>query len=361
MTTTAVLNPTLYQRLVSTFKHVRIAHQGENQIRRIVRNLTTNKLEVALVQAGETYKICCPFCSDTRFRCNINYMYGQKNELGQDMKHLAHCFNAGCPLSIHEREAYNQLFDILTANKIKDLSKVSVREGKTIDVDTIRANWPGKVVRIDELPDDHEACVYLRDERHFNVSILAKSYDVHWCFESDKKLCTDRLIIPIYRNKTMVGWQARPAFDIDWSTVNYPKYYTAPGTPKNHILYNLDNARKYKTGIIVEGVTDVWRIGANAVCTLGASLSKAQQDLFVENFKDHSGVLLYDPDLPEKAPKLWSSLLQVTQKLNNRLAGGFCQLCLPSGTDPASFSRSRKELRSYIQQHATVNVEWSKR
>ena len=79
----------------------------------------------------------------------------------------------------------------------------------------------------------------------------------------------------------MVGWQARAAFDCDWKTSKYPKYYTAPGTPRKNILYNFGNAKNYKSIVVTEGVTDVWRIGPQAVCTLGASMSAAQTQLIL--------------------------------------------------------------------------------
>lgn len=357
-----VLNPTLYNRLVATFKKVRVSHPGEMQKRKIIRNLSNSKLEMSFIQTGETYKICCPFCSDTRFRCNINYMYGQRNELGELMYHLAHCFNAGCPLSMHEKQAYAKLRDILTARNIKDLSKAAISEGKALDVDSVRTTWPGKVIRVDKLPDQHLARKYLQEDRDFDCNVIGRFYNVHWCYSSDNALCRDRLIIPIYHQKKMVGWQARPAFDTDWSSVRFPKYYTAPGTPKNHILYNLGNAVKYKTGVIVEGVTDVWRVGPAAVCTLGASFSTAQQELFLSNFRDWSGVLLYDPDIKEKAPKIWQSMFPIVKQLNTQMANGFCSVTLPVGTDPGSLNRTI--LQNYIQEEAAkqkVAVNWSKR
>lgn len=357
-----VLNPTLYKRLLATFKNVKVSHLGETQIRKITRNLSNEKLEMVFIQTGETYKICCPFCSDTRFRCNINYMYGQRNELGELMFHLAHCFNAGCPLSLHEKQAYLKLKDIITARNIKDLSKATIVQGKALDLDKVRTTWPGEVIRVDKLPNNHVARNYLEKDRDFDCDVIGRFYNVHWCYSSDNALCQDRLIIPIYHNKKMVGWQARPAFDTDWSSVRFPKYYTAPGTPKNHILYNLGNAVKYKTGVIVEGVTDVWRVGPNAVCTLGASFSKAQQDLFSANFADYSGILLYDPDIKEKAPKIWQSMFSIVNQLNAKFSGGFCSVTLPVGTDPGSMNRTI--LQNYIKEEAAklkVVASWSKR
>ena len=71
----------------------------------------------------------------------------------------------------------------------------------------------------------------------------------------------------------MRGWQARHVGDLDWKDPKSPpKYYTCPGMKVGQILYNLANAAKYKTGVIVEGVTDVWSFGPMAMCTMGASM-----------------------------------------------------------------------------------------
>ena len=138
-----------------------------------------------------------------------------------------------------------------------------------------------------------------------------------------------------------------------------PKYYTAPGTPRRQILYNLGNAAKYNVGVICEGVTDVWAVGPQAVCTLGATMTQQQQLLFKRHFKDYAGILLYDPDVKDK---IASQTVTLVQTLNKSLKSGFCQVILPDGTDPGSLSRDF--LRDYIEQQAVklgVQIDWKKR
>ena len=159
----------------------------------------------------------------------------------------------------------------------------------------------------------------------------------------------------------MVGWQLRPPYDCDWKLSRVPKYYTAPGTPKSRIFYNLGNAEKYRVGVVMEGVTDVWRLGPQGVCTLGARMSAAQYKLFEKRFKDWSGVLLADADYKEKEPENYAKMVDGAKDLNSRIKGGFAICELPHG-DPGSLDRSF--LRSLIVEQAKeqgVTVSWKRR
>jgi hypothetical protein len=353
-----VLNGTLFRRCKATFHHVKVKNAGEKQIRRMSLDLVTGKPKPVIDHPGEYYAVCCPFCNDTRFRCYINHRYGQDDELGRPQTYLATCFNAGCQLAMRSAAAYQKLEIMLTGHKLYELRKANVAEGHKIDVDAVRMNWPGKVTRIDKLPANHESNVYLAG-RGFDPEVIGRFYNVHWCHESPRFVCENRLIIPIYHKKKMVGWQARAAYDTDWKLSNTPKYYTAPGTPKRQLLYNFGNAQHYQVGIIVEGVTDVWKIGPQAVCTLGATLTDQQQSLFRRGFKDYAGVLLFDPDVKEK---IADKTTIIESNLNSVLNSGFCVVQLPEGTDPGSLSR--EFLRPYITQKASekgVNISWGRR
>lgn len=352
------LNRTLYRRVMATFGNVKIRNQGESQSRGITTDLITGKKKPKISYPGEYYAVCCPFCNDTRFRCYINHMYGRNDELGNQQIHLAYCFNAGCSLCNGERDAYEKLADMLIGHRHYDLRRAEVSAGKEVDVDKIRAEWPGEVVRVDQLKPSHPAVKYLRS-RDFDPVKIGKNYNVHWCASSSRKICEDRLIIPIYHNKKMVGWQARAIYECDWKKSVFPKYYTAPGTPRRNVLYNFDNAKKFKTIVVVEGPTDVWRFGPQAVSTLGAALTTQQQSLISRHFKNLSGVLLFDPDLKDKVMVKTDAAVE---QLSKSLKYGFCKVELPEGSDPGSLER--KFLRSHVREQAKANdvkVSWKRR
>jgi 5S rRNA maturation endonuclease (ribonuclease M5) len=72
-----------------------------------------------------------------------------------------------------------------------------------------------------------------------------------------------------------------------------------------HCLYNVDSVKK--TMIVVEGVTDVWRIGDGAVATLTSNPSK-EQILAILKKKPKKVVVMYDPDAEDKGQRLADQL-----------------------------------------------------
>jgi len=356
----SVLNRMLYRRLKATFKHVRIANAGEKQQRRLATDLVTGKKKPEITHAGEYYRVCCPCCNDTEFKCYVNHMYAKDDEFGRPQTYLVHCFKAGCPLETGESSAYDQVKEMLCGYKIIEFQAAPIRPGKEVDVDAIRATWPGEVIRVDKLPPTHEAVVYL-EGRGYPVERLGRFYNVHWVLSSERFFHEQKICIPVYHQKKMVGWQLRPPYECDWKLSRVPKYYTAPGTPKSKIFYNLGNAEKYRVGVVMEGVTDVWSLGPQGVCTLGARMAPAQFKLFERKFKDWAGILLVDSDYREKEPEAYAKLVAGAEDLNDKLKFGFCTVDLPSG-DPGSLDR--QFLRSFITEEAAkknVTVSWKRR
>jgi|TARA_R110000824_G_scaffold115066_4_gene265996 hypothetical protein len=354
------LNRLLYRRIRATFKHVQIRNRGEKQIRKMTTDLVSGKPKVDISHKGEYYVVCCPCCNDTKFRCYINHVYGKDDELGRPQTHLVHCFNVGCPLESGESTAFEEVKEMLTGYNVVDLRTATVTPGKEVDVDAIRATWPGDVTRVDKLPAGHNAVVYL-ETRGFPVARLGRFYNVHFCNKSDRFFYEGNIVIPIYHRKKMVGWQLRPPYECDWKKSRVPKYYTAPGTPKKHILYNLGNAQNYQVGVIMEGVTDVWGLGPQGVCTLGAKMAASQFKLFERKFKEYAGVLLLDADLSQKEPATYAKLAEAANELSPKLKHGFCSVTLPHG-DPGSLDR--RFLRSFISEEAAkqnVTINWNRR
>ncbi len=87
-----------------------------------------------------------------------------------------------------------------------------------------------------------------------------------------------RIIIPCYFNKSVVNFTA---VDI---TGNKTKYKHCPNNkaiiPMKNLLYNID--RVYQKAIIVEGTTDVWRIGDGTIATMGIQFTTEQIKLLIQ-------------------------------------------------------------------------------
>ena len=92
-----------------------------------------------------------------------------------------------------------------------------------------------------------------------------------------------RIIIPIRINGKLVSYQGR-----DTTNKSQLKYKACKMKDEaihhKNILYGLDHT---KTGrcVVVEGVTDVWRLGPGAVCTFGIKIKTIQKVLLATKFK----------------------------------------------------------------------------
>lgn len=355
------LNPQLYAMLKRRFRHVQVSGAGESMLTsrsvRYVGPLNTPTEGLCVDHPGEYYKVCCPFCSDTRYRLYINHRWGVRDELGNRNLWLAICYNELCINSWERRE---ELWELVTALEGDRLERARIKPGKQVDLTKVKAEWPGPVTRVDRLSHDHDAYRYLVRDRGFDPQILGPFYNVHYCHDSWWFLARNRLIIPLYHKKVMRGWQARWPGELNWDAEDAPpKYWTMPHTPRSQLLYNFANARRHRTGVAVEGPMDVWGFGTPSMATLGDTMTFAQQKQITLAFRDDSFVLLYDPDALKK---------EKTQKLIRRLTGQFAKglavVELP-GRDPGSFGFAGREfLRDYVAAEAQaqrVQVDWSKR
>ncbi len=355
------LNPALYDALKSRFKQVRISNQGIPQVAQYSRRINPRRNRkndcwyLNLIEPGEYYQVCCPYCHDTRFRLYVNHRWGVKDEEGSRNLWMAICYNENCLNSV---ERPQQLYDELTDRTCHVLDNARVLDnGEEFDPSKIVMDWPGPVTRVDKLPENHKAVQYLLS-RNFDPEKIGRFYNVHYCHDSFRWLARDRLIIPVYADKVLKGWQARYVGEINWKQRNAPpKYYTCPGTPRRYVLYNIANAAKWNTGVIVEGPTDVWSFGPMACCTMGATMTPQQRQKFHRLFRKHSAVLLYDADAWDKP-----GTQKIIEAFTRKFDGGFAAIKLPHGRDPGNMDRDY--LREFVEAKARkqgVKVSWSKR
>lgn len=353
------LNPALYRRLKKQCENVVVANRGEAHVQKIIRDIVTGKKKISVVQPGEYYRINCPFCDDTDFKCYVNHRYGTYDELGNEQTHLIHCFKANCPLNNKEPGIYEKAKEKFLGRQLVDLRKAMIHRGTLTTSPGKPCELPQGLIPLEELSEEHQAIRYLRG-RNFDPQYLSEFYGVRWCEDSTNYFCYRRIFIPIYKDGLLISWQARLPFDSEGSA---PKYFFAKSTPKRELLYNLDVARGYRTGVIVEGVTDVWRIGPCGMAIFGSYISDHQKQMVSSNFRDYSAVLLYDGDVVEK-DKADSNvrLHKLIEEFSTNFRKGFCWVKLPIDKDPAMFERDT--LKDYICSEAAkqgVSVDWSKR
>jgi hypothetical protein len=341
-----MLNFPLHKRLETLFGRVRVSSAGQQFDADTM--MVAGKRRLNFRSKGEYYQVCCPFCTDSRFRLYISYMFGQNGSDGKPMRFLAHCFNENC---LSNPQYYAEFVDKLESPLLIPLSEVQVKPGRRIaESDTI-AVWPGECVPLLTLPQEHAAIQYVQ-ARGYDPARLQRVYDVRYCLTSRYSLARDRLVIPVYQNKVLKGWQARYVGELDWKTQKNlpPKYFTMPGMSKSTVVYNLDRSRLFDACVITEGVVDVWGFGDGAVCTFGHSISDRQLELITAAFRRPARpiVLLFDPEA--YAEKHVQNLLHNPRLLAH--SGGFVHVKLPEGTDPGS--TNRKVLRKYVKEQAAL-------
>lgn len=101
-----------------------------------------------------------------------------------------------------------------------------------------------------------------------------------------------RIIAPIYYNNILVSYQGR-----DWTEKSGLKYKACAQENEiidhKNILYGLDYVKGPKC-ILVEGVTDAWRLGHGAVACFGIKTKASQILLLAERFTEVA--IMFDDD-----------------------------------------------------------------
>lgn len=210
----------------------------------------------------------CPFCDDRKF-------HGGFNE-----KNYFHCWKCGSHFYV---EALSLVMNLPRNEVIKLISNY---KGRTFV--SKKLNKKTKVLKL-ELPSNgftSSEKKYLK-QRKFNPKFLYKKYKVvgggvagRWKF---------RIIIPLIYNGIIVSWVARSILtNEEQKEYEIPRYKNLSIdesiiNPKE-ILFNLDNCKK-ETGVLVEGVFDVMRLGDDFFCSFGTSLTESQISLIASKFK----------------------------------------------------------------------------
>jgi len=142
---------------------------------------------------------------------------------------------------------------------------------------------------------------YLQD-RGFDPEFLEKKYFLKGCLGVGRYRL--RIIAPVFLGGRMVSFVAR-----DVTGRQEPKYLACSDSksiiPLRQTLYNIDTVTDKV--VVVEGVTDVWRIGDGAVATLGKAFTQEQVRLLVRTGVREALVLL-DSDAEERAKRLAAQL-----------------------------------------------------
>jgi len=141
-----------------------------------------------------------------------------------------------------------------------------------------------------------------------------------------------RIFIPIYLNNKMVSWQCRDV--LGTSSFKYLSQSEDKEIISNKdTLYGIDQA----TGnacVVVEGVTDVWRLGPGSVATFGIKYKPSQVKMLISNFENFH--IAYDPE--DQAQKQANGLAADLAAL-----GGKVKVWDLGESDPGDLSQSEAD------------------
>jgi len=342
-----VLNSFLYKVLRKRFGEIRIHNRGMRHQHSLTQELDGTQTLVT-IHSGEEYAVCCPFCHDTRFRLSVNHMFGQR--IGKvDIRDAAYCFNEKCPQVIQAvQDAIMEELD----GELGDAPAVQSEAQSIESLEDVVAFCQEKYTRLTnyqpltDLDPCHPAREYLLCRR-FDPDNAYKWYKLGFSAGVEPKLAKDRLIFPLSINGTAVGYQAREIPDYTKTWKGSPKYWTSAGTRKSFFLFNYDLAKKHDFVILVEGPTDVMRIGPPAVAILGKCLGMAQLELIVDTWPSGPVILIGDPGFEDD----WTRNLEMVRDAYSHVKRNV-RLLMPEITDPGDMTYAGAW--KYIEENTNV-------
>lgn len=208
------------------------------------------------------------------FNCGFSAGYTEGKELSKSFKFFL------TNLNIDQKFIQELEFDIF---KIKNSIK-ETKEGSTTEEDPetkyrkLFHKWQKMDLPKDSLPVSTWLEYGLEDRNFLNVAQYALDRNLtdldqfYWSPDTFRNI-NQRLIIPYYYRKNIVGFTARLCYDTPDKSI--PKYYQQVPTD---FVYNLDNQQDWnrKYCILNEGVLDAWT--TDGISTLG-EISQTQIDI----------------------------------------------------------------------------------
>ena len=237
--------------------------------------------------------VTCPFCADHSFHLGLNESSGYAN-----------CWRCGW----HPTDKVVAKLTGVTLSKARILMreyKGFVRKAKEVKR-KVRA-------KAHKLPSDTEA-LKSRHKKYLASRGFDPDYIEHeWgvlgtgpLSKLDKVSYKHRILAPIYWDGERVSFQAR-----DITGKHKLKYMACPEERElikhKHVLYGKQSGWA-DTGIIVEGITDVWRLGTKAAGTFGIDFTSKQVRMIAKHFS--RVIIIYDdePQAQRQAATLQAEL-----------------------------------------------------
>jgi hypothetical protein len=291
---------------------------------------------------GECYHLNCPGCGDTRRRLFVSHLWGHemryRRSLVRFSRKLYVCHNEHCRLE-----------DFFAELSIDPNEKSTLKPERKRPLLGAQVPIPAPLYALsnDLVPVGVLAFLAGRDfdplelERNWGVCYMPRGAS----YNTGRKQVTfheDRLWIPVHNRRRLAYWQARVLVDTSWQKRKYMNAQLEGDVGKAMMLYNMDRAWRYTNVTLVEGITDVWRIGDDAVALLGTTLHRPQLEI-MKVMWGHCGsaCVCLDGDAVDKAAVIAEQL-----RKEQVFPDGVSVVRLDEDADPADYTR--EEIRSRL-------------
>ena len=325
------------------------------------------------VTGGEEYAVNCRFCKDRKHRLVFHYLWDADIYAGtihyKCSNSLVQCFNEQCQ-SVPEN--HNSLVrwvrQALTKDNTVAAAEIQATEDGE-DENSLKNQVPLPPNLLDI--DSPNLPYYVRNywlgtdkekgERGFTAQHL-RDFGIRFTYlpfavKLGAPLCQQMVsILPVHQNGDYWFFQIRMipiqgdirnGYETDQFGEQLPKYIIPKGSRKNWALYNIDRARYYNTVYVVEGITDVMRIGPSAIARFGKTLSHAQFTQMNRLLAGKEIVIIPDMDDPEAVEHA------VKQKAMLENTGNFRKVTmirLPGNIDPGDLEGGHDEVCQYLKE-----------
>jgi len=229
--------------------------------------------------------------------CPVSFCNDNSNHRGISLEtKFSNCWKCGEVLSpidlimILDQCNYKKAESILKKYQEEEYYQ---KEGERI-VSRKRISLPKEC--LNDIPESHKKYLI---RRNFDPLYLTKRYDLKFITNLNKKYAF-RIIIPFYLNSRLITFSTMSIADNSFQRYKHQSKSEAV-IDCSRTLYNIDHCGT--SCIIVEGVTDVWRIGDGAVGMMGVFFTKEQIQMLID--KGIKKVFVcYDADAKKEAKKL---------------------------------------------------------
>lgn len=264
--------------------------------------------------------VTCPFCDDTSNHCGIHLEDGRVK-----------CWKCGKHLIVDliSRQLKLPMREAFKVYKLyKTDSPVQPKEEEAVD----KVGVPCLQPFIEPLtPNNAEAWDYLKRVRKYNPFDLVRDYHLMWGGRGG--FFKYRIVIPSYVNGIMIsatGMAIRKGIDPKYKFLPrepHEKYHICSQLSESEFVYNIDSITTHC--IIVEGITDVWRLGKqHAVATFGIDWDQAQVQMVAQK-RCKKYLILFDPE-----PQAQRRAKQYAQSLSYLTNSKIHLIENSSGNDP---------------------------